>query len=75
MKYFLPAAVLAVLVSACVPKTQYDALETERNYYRNQTVLADSLEDLRAINTYDEVNLTDNDLAQRIRQVEALTAT
>lgn len=70
----LPTCCLLILCS-CVPRDQYQALETERNYYRNQTVLADSLADLRAISTYDEVNLTDNELDQRIRQVEALTAT
>lgn len=74
-RLILPLTLLALGVSACVPRTQYNALETERNYYRNQTTLADSMADLRAISSYDEVDLTGNELNQRIRQVEALTAT
>jgi chemotaxis protein MotB len=68
-------AILALFVSSCVPKTQYDAVVTERNYYRNQANTADSLADLQAISTYDEVGLTSNELEQRIQQVESLTAT
>ncbi len=78
MKQILIASLLlalALAISACVPKEQYSALETERNYYRNQASLADSLNDQRAISSYDEVDLVGNDLNQRIRQVEALTAT
>lgn len=76
MKHILYVSLLiAFFVSACVPKEQYAALETERNYYRNQAALADSLNDQRAISSYDEVDLVGNDLNQRIRQVEALTAT
>jgi len=76
MKQLLPLfAFLTLIFASCVPREQYAALETERNYYRNQTTLADSLADQRAINTYDEADLTSNDLQQRIRQVESLTAT
>lgn len=76
MKQILTASLLlALAVSACVPKEQYSALETERNYYRNQSALADSLNDQRAISSYDEVDVVGNDLNQRIRQVESLTAT
>jgi len=76
MKQILIASLLmALALTACVPKEQYAALETERNYYRNQASLADSLNDQRAISSYDEVDLVGNDLNQRIRQVEALTAT
>lgn len=76
MKQLLPVLfLLATIFSSCVPKEQYQALETERNYYRNQTVLSDSLADLRAISAYDEVDLSGNELDQRIRQVESLTAT
>lgn len=71
----LPALLLAIAVSSCVPRDQYTALETERNYYRNQTAMADSLADQRAISSYDEVDVTGNEINQRIRQVEALTAT
>lgn len=72
---FIAVLLMAVAVTACVPKEQYAALETERNYYRNQSTLADSLNDQRAISSYDEVDLVGNDLNQRILQVESLTAT
>lgn len=75
MKHLLGLLVLGALTTGCIPKTQYQALETERNYYRNQTVLADSMADLRAIQTYDEVDVGGNELNQRIQQVESLTAT
>jgi len=75
MKYLLTLLVLGALITGCVPKNQYQALETERNYYRNQTVLADSMADLRAIQSYDAVDVGGNELNQRIQQVESLTAT
>jgi len=76
MKQILIASLLmALTITACVPQEQYAALETERNYYRNQAALADSLNDQRAISSYDEVDLVGSDLKQRIHQVEALTAT
>jgi chemotaxis protein MotB len=71
----LPLMIVAFAAVSCVPRTQYSALETERNYYRNQSTLADSLADQRAISSYDEVDLNGNELVQRIRQVESLTAT
>lgn len=71
----LPALLLAIAASSCVPRDQYSALETERNYYRNQSAIADSLADQRAISSYDEVDVTGAEVNQRIRQVEALTAT
>jgi chemotaxis protein MotB len=76
MKQLFPVLfLLATMFFSCVPKEQYQALETERNYYRNQTVLSDSLADQRAISSYDEVDPTGNELDQRIRQIESLTAT
>lgn len=75
MKYFVTTLLLASLFFSCVPRDQYEALVTERNYYRNQSAMADSLADQRAISSYDEVDLTGSELSQRIRQVEALTAT
>lgn len=76
MKYLLALLTLGAVLTGCVPKNQYQALETERNYYRNQTVLSDSMDDLRAIQSYDEVDVGgSNELSQRIRQVEGLTAT
>jgi chemotaxis protein MotB len=71
----IPILLMAIAITACVPKDQYAALETERNYYRNQSSLADSLNDQRAISSYDEVDVTGVELDQRIRQVESLTAT
>lgn len=75
MKHLSFFLLMAIVLSSCVPKNQYTALETERNYYRNQTTLADSLADQRAISTYDEVEVTDNELSQRIQEVESLRAT
>lgn len=77
LRLLLCLAITGTLLSACVPKNQYDALVTERNYYRNQIAEADSLAELRGLSTYDN-NASDqisSDLAQRIRQIEALTAT
>ncbi|MEM6770385.1 MAG: OmpA family protein [Bacteroidota bacterium] len=75
MKHLLLLLIISATLLACVPKNQYEALVTERNYYRNQTALADSLADQRAISTYDEVEVTDNELSQRIQEVESLRAT
>lgn len=75
MKHLSFLLLVALAFSSCVPKSQYAALETERNYYRNQTTLADSLADQRAISSYDEVEVTDNELSQRIQEVESLRAT
>lgn len=75
MKHLSYLVLLAFMLSSCVPKSQYLALETERNYYRNQTTLADSLADQRAITAYDEVDVTDNELRARIQEVESLRAT
>jgi chemotaxis protein MotB len=71
----LPLMLVTFTAVSCVPRTQYSALETERNYYRNQATLADSLADQRAISSYDEVDPNGNELTQRIRQMESLTAT
>lgn len=75
MKKILTGFTLLLLVVSCVPKSQYEALVTERNYYRNINAEADSLAELRSINTYDSQGQTANELEARIRQVEALTAT
>lgn len=75
MKNLIATLLLAALFFSCIPRNQYDSIVTERNYYRNQSALADSLADQRAISSYDEVDLTGSELTQRIRQVEALTAT
>lgn len=75
MKYLICLLAIGAICTSCIPKTQYQALETERNYYRNQSALADSMNDLRAIQTYDQVDNSGNELDLRIRQVEGLTAT
>jgi|GEM_PF-2379448 len=74
-KLLFPVLLLTIALSSCIPRDQYSAMETERNYYRNQTIMADSLADQRAISSYDEVDLAGNEVNQRIRQVESLTAT
>ena len=73
-KLFLLPAALTLLFS-CVPKDQYEALQIERDYYRNKTVEADSLADLRALTTYDEVDNASNEQAANLRRMETLTAT
>lgn len=75
MKHLLLFCCLLSLLTACVPKQQYAALEAERNYYRKQTVLADSLADQRAIATYDEVEDSGTELRQKIQEIESLKAT
>lgn len=75
-KYLVPSLLLAMaLLSACVPKDQYNAAITELNYYRNQSERADSLEASRAVSTYNSTGSSDVELQRRIQQVEALTAT
>lgn len=66
---------LTVCLSACVPKAQYDTLVTERDYYREQKLVADSLATLRTRTTNDSIRdqrTTERDLVKRI---EDLTAT
>jgi flagellar motor protein MotB len=75
MKTLAPLVLLLTIFSSCVPRSQYEALATERNYYRNQAAAADSLADLQAISSYDEVDVSGTELSNRIRQVESLTAT
>ena len=77
LRSLLCLLVLGSLLSACVPKNQYDALVTERNYYRNQIAEADSLAELRSgPDAYNNANdQISSDLSQRIRQIEGLTAT
>ncbi|NJC26358.1 OmpA family protein [Neolewinella antarctica] len=69
----LPAALC--LFFSCVPKDQYDALTIERDYYRNKTVEADSLADVKALNTYSEVENADLESDNLIRQLESVVAT
>ena len=75
MKQTFHLLLLTALVTACVPKNQYDAIVAERDYYRNEITEADSLADLASVNTYDNNDLAANDLSTRIQQVERLTAT
>lgn len=75
MRFILPALTLVVLATACVPRDQYEALEVEKNYYQNLVERNDSIQSNEALQTYGNVNSTQRDLDQYIRQVEALTAT
>jgi hypothetical protein len=74
MYRFLPFLVLCALVSGCVPKSQYDALVVERDYYRKQTINQDSLADARIQSVTDSITIGQYDERARIRQVEELTA-
>ncbi len=77
MRYqILAVLVVAVAVlTSCIPKNQYEAMVTERNYYRNENLAADSIAEQAGLSSYDNADLAIGDLDNRIRQVEALTAT
>ncbi|OAV44738.1 OmpA family protein [Lewinella sp. 4G2] len=76
MNRYLTLAVLACLAFSCVPKDQYEALVIERNYYRNKTVVADSLADVKALKTYDQPSTANNlDQASLIRELNSVKAT
>ncbi len=66
---------LYLALTACVPRAQYDTLVTERNYYRNQRLAADSLAGVALQTSRDSVNLTDRTQRSELRQIEDLTAT
>lgn len=75
MKQLLLLIISCGVLAGCVPNRQYESLRIERDYYRNKTVEADSLADLRALTTYEEIDNDDAERATMIRQVESLTAT
>ncbi|WP_420460331.1 hypothetical protein [Neolewinella sp.] len=66
---------LLFALAACVPQAQYDALVTERNYYRNQSLAADSLAGAQLRTTRDSITLADRSQRSELRQIEDLTAT
>ena len=70
--YFLT---LLIVLTACVPRAQYDTLVTERNYYRNQRLAEDSLAGVQLRATRDSISLTDRSQRSELRQIEDLTAT
>ena len=72
---FLYLLTLLLGLTACVPQAQYDALVTERNYYRNQSLQADSLVGAQLRTTRDSITLADRSQRSQLRQVEDLTAT
>ena len=70
--YLLPTL---LLLTSCVPKTQYDALVTERNYYRNQTLTADSLGGAQLRTVRDSATVAVSTQRSELRQIEDLSAT
>jgi hypothetical protein len=75
MRQFLLFTLIACGLLGCVPKSQYDALVVERDYYRKQTINQDSLAELRIRAVTDSITIGEFDEESRIRQVEELTAT
>ena len=74
MRLFYAFPVLLVL-AACVPQAQYDTLVTERNYYRNQSLLADSVAGVQLRTTRDSITVADRSQRSELQQIEDLTAT
>ena len=66
---------LLTILTACVPRAQYDTLVTERDYYRNQRLAADSLAGVQLRTTRDSISLADRSQRSELRQIEDLTAT
>ena len=66
---------LLIVLTACVPRAQYDTLVTERNYYRNQRLAEDSLAGVQLRATRDSISLADRSQRSELRQIEDLTAT
>ncbi|MEM6395303.1 MAG: OmpA family protein [Bacteroidota bacterium] len=66
---------LVIVLSACVPKDQYDAAVVEKNYYQNLVERNDSIRESQALNTYSNTTSQRLEIDQYIRQIENLTAT
>ncbi len=64
-----------MMFASCIPKDQYDTVVTERDFYRNKTIEADSIADVKALQTYDRVDNTSAEQRDRIRELESLKAT
>ncbi|WP_157975907.1 hypothetical protein [Lewinella sp. IMCC34191] len=71
----IPFALLFLLMSACVPKTQYDSLTQERNYYRSQAEAADSTSTIRYQALTDSLRSSGAFQQRQLRQIEELNAT
>ncbi|WP_168797430.1 hypothetical protein [Neolewinella litorea] len=66
---------LPLLVTSCVPKSQFDALVLERNLYRSQAVHADSVADARLRAEADSLRQLSYAREQQVREIENLKAT
>ncbi|NJB85359.1 outer membrane protein OmpA-like peptidoglycan-associated protein [Lewinella marina] len=73
---FIPSLLLFFLAfTACVPKSQFDALVVERNFYHNQAMEADSLANARRRAETDSLNQLTFARQQQLREIENLKAT
>ncbi|PPK86494.1 outer membrane protein OmpA-like peptidoglycan-associated protein [Neolewinella xylanilytica] len=64
-----------LILTACVPKAQYDSLATERNYYRNLSTQTDSTTSARLGTVNDSLQQGRTVQQRQLRQIEDLTAT
>ncbi|MGB3801901.1 MAG: hypothetical protein WA952_18930 [Lewinella sp.] len=71
----LPYLFLLLLATACVPKTQFDSLTTERDYYRSQAENADSASTVRYQTLTDSLQGARGLQRRQLRQIEELNAT
>ncbi len=71
----LLACILLPLLTACIPKAQYDTVVTQRDYYQNQTLRADSLAQARALDRSDSLGRTASLERRQLKEIEDLTAT
>ena len=72
LRFACPLFVLTLC--ACVPRTQYDALTTERDAYRREVVAADSAASVRVMAATDSLQLAREARQRQLRQIEDLTA-
>ncbi len=69
------ATAALLLLSSCVPMAQYDSVVTQREYYRNQAGLTDSLAQARALDRSDSLGLAASAERQQLKEIEDLMAT
>ncbi|MCP9235171.1 OmpA family protein [Lewinella sp. JB7] len=74
MKFLLILSTVLIL-TACVPRSQYATLVTERDYYRQEALTADSIAAARALTASDSTQREAATQRRQIRQIEELTAT
>ncbi len=66
---------LLLLLTACVPKAQYDTVVTQRDYYQQRALKTDSLAEARALTRSDSLGQQAYSGRQQLKEIEDLTAT